>query len=216
MLKKTLLLVALFSLVVFSNPIENRSWWWNGTDYEEQTGLRNARARYWKDVPLADSCNKERWEIPFTDSISVAQWIRWSIEGTKTLWRVRKIGTFAGMGPIICIKSNEDVVMSFQGFENPTNGQTEIEKYYYFSDTTEDSPPPPDDSRWIPASDLNNYTIPFDFPICHAITKKMWELIKVEQCDRACEYVDPDGATIVLTLTVIKDWIDPETGNYNL
>ncbi|MEO0086717.1 MAG: hypothetical protein ABIK90_01400 [candidate division WOR-3 bacterium] len=211
MLKKTLLLVALFSLVVFSNPIENRSWWWNGTDYEEQTGLRNARARYWKDVPLADSCNKERWEIPFTDSISVAQWIRWSIEGTKTLWRVRKIGTFAGIGPIICVKSNEDVVMTFEGFENPTNGETEIEKWYGFTDITGEHPS--EVSQWISASDLNNYTIRFGFSNgCQPQSIKIWEKIEVGQCDRACEYVDPDGATIILTLTVIKPWIDRRTG----
>ncbi|MEO0120931.1 MAG: hypothetical protein ABIK40_06700, partial [candidate division WOR-3 bacterium] len=175
-----------------------------------------ARARKWIEYnPIADSCNKERWEIPFLDTISVAQWIRWSIEGTKNLWRVRKIGDFCGIGPIMCLKSNEDVVMSFEGFENPTNGETEIEKWFYFTDTTVYEPDV--NWQWISASDLNNYTIRFDFPNgCQPQAIKIWERIIVEQCDRACEYVDPDGATIVLTLTVIKDWIDPETGEYNL
>ncbi|MEO0097144.1 MAG: hypothetical protein ABIK78_03495 [candidate division WOR-3 bacterium] len=213
MLKKTLLLVCLFSLVVFSQQWQERlSWWWNGESWVSQFGNPTARARKWLEYnPIADSCNKERWEIPFLDTISVAQWIRWSIEGTKNLWRVRKIGTFAGIGPIICLKSNEDVAMSFQGFENPTNGETEIEKWYGFTDTTVEHPS--EVSQWISATDLNNYTIRFEFPNgCQPQSIKIWEKIEVEQCDRACEYIDPEGATIILTLTVIKPWIDKRTG----
>jgi hypothetical protein len=218
MLKKALILVAFiaFFSLTFATFQERPSWYWNGNNWVSQYGNATARGRFWLDYnPLADSCNKERWEISFLDSISVAQWIRWSIEGQKTLWRIRKIGEFCGMGPVICLKSNEDVVMSFEGFENPTNGETEIEKYYYFTDTTTVEP---DASwQWISASDLNNYTIRFEFPNgCHPQSIKIWEKINVEQCDRACEYVDPEGATIVLTLQVIKDWIDPETGEYNL
>ena len=220
MLKKALILVAFiaFFSLTFADFQERDAWYWDGTQWIEQTGDPTARGRFWLDYnPVADSCNKERWEIPFTDSISVAQWIRWSIEGQKTLWRIRKIGTFAGIGPVLCLKSNEDVVMSFEGFEDPTNGETEIEKFYWFSDTTETEPIPPEDTRWISADNLNNYTIRFEFPNgCHPQSLKIWEQIRVEQCDRACEYVDPEGATIVLTLTVIKDWIDPDTGEYNL
>ncbi|MEO0112858.1 MAG: hypothetical protein ABIK80_02735 [candidate division WOR-3 bacterium] len=217
MLKKTLLLVALFSLVVFSQQWQERpSWFKTENCWVSQFGDPVARGRLWMEYHLqGDSCNKEHWYIPFTDSISVAQWIRWSIDGKKTLWRIRKIGEFCGIGPIICLKSNEDVVMSFEGFENPTNGETEIEKCFYFTDTTVTEPGC--NWEWICIPDINNYTIRFDFPNgCQPIAIKIWEKIRVEQCDRACEYVDPDGATIVLTLTVIKDWIDPETGEYNL
>ncbi|MCS7249907.1 MAG: hypothetical protein N2323_02225 [candidate division WOR-3 bacterium] len=214
MLRKTLLLVCLFSLVAFAVLQERPSWYSPdcGNTWEEQTGKSTARGRLWLDYHLqADSCNKQTWVIPFKDSVSVAQWIRWSIEGKKTLWRIRKIGCFAGIGPTICVKSNADVVMSFAGFENPTNGNTQIEKWYGFTDTT--AVHPSQVSEWIPAQDLNNRPIPIP-STCHAWARKIWEKIQVEQCDKACEYVDPDGATIILTLTVMKDWIDPLTGNY--
>jgi hypothetical protein len=215
--KKIIILMTLISIEIFPCFwLERPAWYWNGNRWICQTLKPWARGRLWLYFrPVADSCNKERWEISFLDSISVAQWIRWSIEGQKTLWRIRKIGEFCGMGPVICLKSNEDVVMSFEGFQNPTNGETEIEKYYYFTDTTTVEP---DASwQWISASDLNNYTIRFEFPNgCHPQSIKIWEKINVEQCDRACEYVDPEGATIVLTLQVIKDWIDPRTGYFKL
>ncbi|MEO0120932.1 MAG: hypothetical protein ABIK40_06705 [candidate division WOR-3 bacterium] len=212
-MKKIIILMIFIIIQIFPCLwIERPAWYWNGERWICQTLKPWARGRLWLYFkPVFDSCNKEHWEIPFTDSISVAQWIRWSIDGKKTLWRVRKIGTFAGIGPIICLKSNEDVAMSFQGFENPTNGETEIEKWYGFTDTTVEHPS--EVSQWISASDLNNYTIRFDFPnSCQSQSIKIWEKIEVEQCDRACEYVDPDGATIILTLTVIKPWIDRRTG----
>ncbi len=163
-MKKIFILIVFIVMQIFpSFWIERPAWYWNGNSWVYQFGNATARGRFWLDYnPIADSCNKERWEIPFTDSISVAQWIRWSIEGTKTLWRIRKIGTFAGMGPVLCLKSNEDVVMSFEGFANPTNGQTEIEKYYFFTDTTVIEPDV--NWQWIAAADLNNYTIRFEFP----------------------------------------------------
>ncbi len=215
MLKKTLLLVILFSLVAFGVMQERPAWYWNGNSWVYQFGDATARGRFWLDYnPIADSCNKREWQIPFTDSISVAQWIRWSIEGTKTLWRIRKIGTFAGMGPTLWIHSNEDVVMTFEGFENPQSPKNDtIKKFYAFADTTVNQPD--DTLEWIAAEDLNNCKIRFEFPKgCEPVAKKIWEKIVVTQCNRACEYVDPGGATIVLTLEVIKDWIDPETGRY--
>ena len=216
MLKKALILVAFISLTFAGVWQERPSWYWDGNNWVSQFENATARGRLWLDYnPVADSCNKERWEISFTDSISVAQWIRWSIEGQKTLWRIRKIGTFAGIGPILCLKSNEDVVMSFEGFEDPTNGETEIEKWYGFTDTTAVHPDEVD--VWISAEDLNDYTIRFEFPNgCEPQAIKIWEKIVVEQCDRACEYVDPCGATIILTLQVIKNWIDPRTGYFKL
>ncbi|MEO0130325.1 MAG: hypothetical protein ABIK76_01330 [candidate division WOR-3 bacterium] len=212
-MKKIIILMVFIIIQIFPCLwIERPAWYWNGERWICQTLNPWARGRLWLYFkPVGDSCNKERWEIPFTDTISVAQWIRWSIEGTKNLWRVRKIGTFAGIGPIICLKSNEDVVMTFEGFENPTNGETEIEKWYGFTDTTVEHPS--EVSQWISATDLNNYTIRFEFPNgCQPQSIKIWEKIEVEQCDRACEYVDPNGATIILTLTVIKPWIDRRTG----
>ncbi|MCS7249906.1 MAG: hypothetical protein N2323_02230 [candidate division WOR-3 bacterium] len=211
-MKKIVILIIFITQVFPYLWVEKPSWYWNGERWLSQTLKPWARGRLWLYLnPATDSCNKEQWEIPFTDSISVAQWIKWSIDGKKTLWRIRKFGEFAGIGPIIWIKSNADVVISFAGFENPTNGENQIEKYYYFTNNAVNEPGC--NWEWISARDLNNYRIRLNFPSSlEPQIIKMWERIIVDQCDRACEYVDPGGATIILTLTVIKPWIDKRSG----
>lgn len=208
-----MIIIAFITIQIFPSVwVERPTWYWNGERWIYQTFTSWARGRLWLYYnPVFDDYNKEEWETPFTDSTSHNQWIKWSIEGKKTLWRIRKPGIFCGIGPIIYVKNNSDIVISFEGFENATNGETQIEKYYYFTDITVNEPN--SNWIWISARDLNNYKIRLNFPNPSPLQAiKLWEKINVEEWNQAGEYVDPNGATIVLTLTVIKPWIDEPIG----
>jgi len=191
----------------------------------QQAGNNQALTRCWKDGPTGGLCNRRFYRFNFRNSASMAQWIEWSISGTEWKWKIRKVG------PNICqtdgyyaadcitwwIKSNYDVDVTFSGFGdlyNPTSIDKWIEVWYAWGEFN--IPPPKNDPRWIRASALNNKVIRFsDSNELHSgISFKFWNYIHVTPCNSACEYSDPNGATITLTLKCIKPWINPQTGYY--
>ena len=57
--------------------------------------------------------NKPVFTFEITNHVSVAQWINWSISGTRKDWRVLRPGTYASDSVTARIQSNNDVVIEF-------------------------------------------------------------------------------------------------------
>lgn len=201
----------------YEDPPCSGNWVYQGT------GNRQALARLWKSGGTGGACNRRFYSFNFQNSASMAQWIEWSINATEWKWRIRKVGPnicqtdgyYAGDCITLWLKSNYDVDITFSGFSNlynPNSIDKWIEIYYALGHF--DVPPPKTDPCWIPASELNNLTIRFlDSDTLHnGISLKLWNYIHITFCNSACEYTDPNGATITLTLKCLKPWINPNTG----
>lgn len=180
------------------------------------TGNLGANARAWSSLPVIGKCNKTYWDIPVTVHASVAQWVEFSINGTRYDWRVRKPGTYGANSLTATLKSNYDVEIDFDGFADlqylGTGGvKRTIDTWYAFGEGKD-----PGDTKleFIPAADLNAMdTIIKDSGNLHnGYSWKLWNKIKVENCNSACEY--QDDANITLVLMNQKIWIDPQTGNF--
>lgn len=218
-MNKIIFLLVTLVVIATSQPawVEQECWFefppgtWNS-----QTGSPTARCRkFLLYNPNGDSCNQQQWTIPFKDSLSLAQWIEWTITGNRVLDLVRKPGTFAGLGPVLSVKSNEAIYMTFSGFENlvKIDDPTQIiPKYYAITPTTTTNPV--DVTQWIAAPDMNTANIPITGVVGGPALRRIWEKIVVSDVNTACEYEDPAGSIIMLNLTVMKPWIDPTTGSY--
>jgi len=178
------------------------------------TGNLAANARAWSSNPVSDKCNKIYWKIPVTVHASVAQWIEWTLSGSRYDWRVRKPGTYAANSLTATLKSNSDVEVDFDGFDNlqylgDDGVKEDIDTWYAYGEAGN-----PGELEWIPAGRINDLdALVEDSCDLHAgYSWKLWNKIKVTECNSACEY--EDDATITLVLMNQKIWIDPETGNF--
>lgn len=176
-------------------------------------------ARAWHMGPSqSGSCNKEMWEIDVSSHASVAQWIDWSISSSGWNFRIRKPGTYAANCLTAIVDSNADVLVSFNGFDDlrkleDPNAGLPIETYYGFS-LGEDI----NNVQWVKATELNELTA--RIPYCRN-QFKLWIKIIIRDSftatdeypkTRACNY--QDDAKVTLQVSVLKNWIDPETGNF--
>ena len=218
-MKKTIFLLAVMVLTVFATNYwqEQPCWAWNNQTggWDPQQGLVDAKCRKFLDIipGLAGSCNKDTWQIPFYDQASIAQWAAWSLTGNRVLDLVRKPGTFIGAGPTFCLNSNGDITVTFSGFDNLHkigSPNDSVEKYYAYSGLNSQNVNL-STLVWFPATSLPNaYFVMHDYPA----TVYLYEKIVVGENDPACEYEDPLGGTMTITLTNQKPWIDGPTGNY--
>lgn len=172
-------------------------------------------ARAYKSGEAHGACNKEHWEIEFTTEVQVAQWIEWSVTGTKWSWYVRKPGTYITDCIEFTLKSNGPITISFSGFSSPTYVEGEavkdyIDAWYGYGYGNE----PDYLEEMVPAALLNESEIyiPDSLELHNTITRKLWNMIDVVNCNTACTY--RDSGLITITLMTIKPWIDSETGNY--
>jgi len=168
-------------------------------------------ARAYISDPAGGSCNKRVWEIPITVEAQIAQWVEWSLTGTKWTWFVRKPGIYVANCITAVLRSNGNLGITFSGFDhlkyvqgNSVDDTIEVE--YAFGPQL-----PP--QAWIPAPDLNNLQLVIeDSSVLHrGATYKLWNRIYVERCNSASTY--RDSGTITLTLLNQKPWIDDE-GNF--
>ncbi len=191
----------------------------------QPAGNRMALARLWKSGSTGGACNRKFFSFNFRNSASMAQWIEWSISGTEWKWRIRKVGPnicqtdgyYAGDCITFWVKSNYDVDIIFSGFSDLYNANSIdkwIEIWYALGDFN--VPPPKNDPVWLRASAFNNTVIRFrdSNELHNGVTIKFWNYIHITSCNSACEYSDPNGAAITLTLKCIKPWINPNTGYY--
>jgi len=199
--------------------VEHESWELMGDAwYPMGAGNLLANARAWSSLPVQGSCNKIYWEVPVKVHASVAQWIEFSLSGSRYDWRVRKPGTYAANSLTATLKSNSDVEVDFDGFENlQYKGSQEfpgmkqyIDTWYAYGATL----PNPHGARWIPAAEINKLDdeVKDCWGLHNGYSWKLWNKIKVTNCNSACEY--EDDAMITLVLQNQKIWIDPVTGNF--
>ncbi|UCG42224.1 MAG: hypothetical protein JSU73_10135 [candidate division WOR-3 bacterium] len=189
-----------------------------------RVGDSSARARCWmQQVDYVDSCNKKEWEIYLRAEASVAQWIILGINGDGFHWGIRKPGYYASDCIWLWFRSNYDVEISFDDFDNLVTLYPDsciddtIEVWYALSEDST-APPAMNSELWKTPAELSEWTrLIRDSYDLHwrGWRTKIWQKIYVSPCNSACEYVDEDWATITLTLQRIKPWIDPETGLFS-
>jgi hypothetical protein len=180
-------------------------------------GQEDAYARCFSSFQRDSSCNKD-WFIPVKIHASVAQWIRWSMTGTRWDWYVRKPGHYAADCISGTIASNQNVLVNYEDFGDLIAEDTAkaiddtIEVWYAV--WAAGAPPPIGDEAWRRSYMLNDpaeWDTVFDSQALHnGITFKLWNRIYVSNCNSACEY--QDHAYISLYLCCQKPWIDRETG----
>lgn len=151
-------------------------------------------------------CNEDR-EIQINISASIAQWARISLNATDIVWRVLKPGDYYIDGIQATLQSNGDLYVDYEGFEDLVNGEgDELDTYYAFSPGQ--TPVPPGMGDWVAAADLNKDDDLIQENMAHnEVAFTLYNRIIVGQCDNACEYEDPNGATITVVLREQKDWI---------
>ncbi|MBN2220209.1 MAG: hypothetical protein JW697_08030 [Kosmotogaceae bacterium] len=205
-------IVGCMLLAVADDPIEKDVFAYEGDPV-------NARAFY--STPAGGSCNKTVWAFDIEVEAQIAQWISWSIGGTKWTWFVRKPGEYFADCIEFSVKSNSDVGFTFSGFHDLeyTLGATAsvnpvIPVWYNFGSILTDVLPPNNPNPWFPAEELNNVkTYIEDSEMLHnGWVTKLWTRIKVVECNSASTY----RATGKVTITLLnqKPWIIPETGEY--
>jgi len=208
-------LIAILGSMLFAvvdDPIEKKVFAYEGD-------FANARAFY--SAPTGGSCNKAVWAFDIEVEAQIAQWISWSIGGTKWTWFVRKPGEYFADCIEFSVKSNSDVGFTFSGFHDLeyTLGATAsvnpiIPVWYNFGSILTDVLPPNNPNPWFPAEELNSVkTYIEDSEMLHnGWVTKLWTRIKVVECNSASTY----RATGKVTITLLnqKPWIIPETGEY--
>jgi len=201
---------------------EVSSWAWvNGAWVVSSEGANPnecALARCFASLPADSACNKD-WKIDVKIHASIAQWIEWSMTGTRWDWFVRKPGNYAADCITATIKSNQNVLVDYHDFGPLVAVDTlkavldTIPIWYSVGDYTP-TPPPKGDPRWTWCRDLNNaaeWDTIFDSKDLHdGLQFKLWNYIHVENCNSACEY--EDDAWISLKLLCQKEWIDTVDG----
>lgn len=186
---------------------------WSHMGYVEGYPNLQANARAWSRYPKVGICNKTSWPINVTVHASVAQWVDWSISGTRYEWQVRKPGEYAANSLTATLKSNGPVTVDFAGFGNLYSADSvnqEIETWYAYGGTL----PGSGDARWIPANALDGVKalVKDSVELHDGYDWKLWNKIKVVECNSACEY--EDNAIITLVLDNQKDWIEPGSGYF--
>lgn len=217
MRKLTLILVAMFvAFTVFAVAAGQQLEVWKWVDGEWVSisdGPEDVQADAWAFSVggASGACNKRQWQIQVGVDVSVAQWIDFSLTGTRWLWYVRKPGTYLTDCITATIASNGEVLVSFTGLASPTyqgpysTVKNYIDMWYGFGSGI-------NNIQFAAASDIANvsFTIPDSNALHYGLQTKLWNKIFVAECNSACNY--KTSGTIVLTLQRIKPWIDPDTG----
>ena len=223
-MKKFILAVLIVMLVPAAaySWTEVETWRWipgpgGGWAYQG-TGDTLALARCWSGFPEADGCNKD-FNIPVKIHASIAQWVEWSMSGTRWDWRVRKPGWYGADCITATVQSNQNVLVDYHDFNDlrseSVSVNPDIPIWYYVSDIAAQLPVP-DDPKWTRSYDLNDeaeWDTLYDSQALHdGLQFKLWNMIQVVECNSACEY--QDHATISLKLLCQKPWIDRTKGYY--
>lgn len=203
-----------------AGSVEHEAWYLDeyGVWVSMGTGDLGANARAWSSNPKTGICNKFSWGIPVIVHASVAQWLEYSLSGTRYDWRVRKPGIYAGDSLTAILTSNSDLEIDFDGFGNLMYQGTaqfpgvtqEIETWYAYGEG------PPDTLVWMPAIDLDatDHAIKDSADLHAGYSFKLWNKIKVVASNSASEY--EDNATITLVLQNQKIWIAADTGKFKM
>ncbi len=187
---------------------ELEAWEWDGTNWNSMVADDlGANAKAWSSGLETGDCNKTSWSIPVKVNASVAQWVKFSLSGTRWDWQVRKPGTYATDCITASLQSNGDLGVDFGGFANLVGTDGDIPVWYAYG------PSGPGGLTWVTAADLNGRCLIDDSADLHTgYSLKLWNKIEVVACNSACEY--ENNACITLVLDNQKDWIDPTSGDF--
>lgn len=134
---------------------------------------------------------------------SVAQWVTLFLSATEIKWYILKPDSYDTKWFFGCLASNGDVELVFSGFEDlksTTDPSKVIPTYYKYWRLWGDS-----DLSWVRASDFNGVRqIPE--PILGTVFR-IYNKVDVSHLTPACEYEDPNGATLCVTLKEQKPWV---------
>lgn len=169
-------------------------------------------ARAFVSDPASGMCDKKWWIEDLYCGASVSQWISYCFSGTNWDWEIRKPGIFSADCILFSIQSNDDVLVTCSGFDNLAPlvhpNADPIRVWYSVSDLMAIGPP----QNWIAAPDLNgSYWLGYD-QVSKGIIARIWNKIEILPTTRACNY--GNKGYITLTLTDVKPFIDPCTGDY--
>jgi hypothetical protein len=178
----------------------------------DSTG-NNARA--WvsgKQYKEFTSCNGPQWELAITNHASIAHWCKWKMSATRWDWRIRKPGKYIMDGLVLAIYSNQDIVLSHQGFGNllctgdvwKGTAIPEIAAWYTWEPLQGNLPA---ESNWKTGAAFNgDMTVPFNRWTNgwgwegHLFTK-----LEVDNFAQSCEY--ERASKITIKVVNQKDWI---------
>jgi hypothetical protein len=191
------------------NAYEVETWQWIGGQWISQMMVPEcALGRLWASGTVTGTCNKKCWEIPVTIHASIAQWLWFSVSGTRWDWRIMKPGTYGGDCITFQLCSNGAVGFDYDGFEDlysPTACDQTITTWYGIGTSIFDV----DRLGWVRAPDLNGEDdiLP---EVCpgHCYTTKLWTKVQVDSCNTACEY--EDQAKVTICLQNQKCWVDDD------
>lgn len=168
-------------------------------------------ARCFASNEATGACNKKYWHIPVTVHASVAQWIDFTMTGTRWDWFVRKPGWYAANCITAKVASNGDVLIDYQGFDNLQGTNNVIPIWYSFGGSITEAQA----NGWVPGPALNDdddlldeseYWLDGRNFLHEGLTWKLFNRIHVVECNTACEY--QDVAEIILCLNQQKLWIE--------
>ncbi len=221
MRKLLVVLAALMAVAVLGVaqglPNQVEAWRWvEGTGWVSMAndGVEANAWAFTSDGIELQRCNKKDWTVEFTVHVSVAQWIEWRVNATKWKWYVRKPGEYAADCITLEVKSNGPVELRFTMPEikrlpnQEIPGVKEIIESWYGVGMAL-----PETWYQAPLDDELVYTFEDSDALHGGINTKLWNRIKVVECNSVCEY-EAKG-TLKLTLGIIKPWIDPETGFFD-
>lgn len=162
-------------------------------------------------------CNKKVRTVDFEVKAQVAQWAVWKLGATGWEWYVKKPGVYAADYIDFYIKSNGNITVKFEDFDNlkfvpetkgPEGVDQEIE--FWFAYTEAGATP----DKWYTPRELD--CTPFlieDSSMLHeGLTYKLWNKINVSECNTAGTY--KMKGRVVLTLANQRPWID-KNGDYD-
>lgn len=165
-------------------------------------------------------CNRECWDFTIENHVSVAQWLDWSIDGTRKDWRVMKPGIFASDSVTARVASNNDVEISFwaedPSYQNPEAESPDIAKWFGYSVGSQASDIS-DVVEWVRGSDFTaeeplKIRLGFDQVSGEGAAFRIFEQIEVTNEHRSSEYFGE--GFVLICLTNLKHWVDAETGAY--
>ncbi|HOQ24571.1 MAG TPA: hypothetical protein PLI94_07020 [Bacillota bacterium] len=164
-------------------------------------------------------CCKEVWNVDITNTAVVTQWLNYKFGGQGWSWQVRKPGEYAADCLSFFIQSNADVNVSFSGFDHLTAvaGTGAVDSvavaYSYTLGRNESLPPASSRDAWYTPEQLNQlkFTLPYE-QISGGLDCKLWNRIEIKEDTHAGTYTNT--GTVTFTLTDVKDFIDPVTGDF--
>jgi hypothetical protein len=193
---------------------------WNGSCWVTiDKYAADKKAALYTSGGASGACDKRVWTASFLTHASIGQWIDWSFSSTSWDWQIRKPGTYASDGVSFTIQSNNDITVTFSGFDplaSLTNPAWKIPAWYAFSDDPTGSVPA---SWWAAkgssadADNINkqNWVLSYD-SLKGTKSYKVWSKIQVDPTTHSCEY--EDSGTVTMTLQPVKPWISAALGNF--